>query len=386
MIMSEEKFSDLFQPKEVKRSALKPGDRVQAMVVAVNKDSVFLDVGQKSEGVLDAKELINDDGEVAVEVGDQLGCFFLASRAGELRFTTKLGSSHASAQELEDAFHSGIPVEGKVEKEIKGGFSVTIAGMRCFCPYSQMDIRRIEDPESYIGQTLSFKIREFSQGGRNIIISARALIEEQRELEKEKLRESLSEGMQVTGTVSSIRDFGAFVDLGGVDGLIPISELAWGQTDRVEDVVHQGQVVEVVIKRLDWETERISLSLKETLPDPWDSILETFPTGSVHIARVSRLQPFGAFITLTEGIDGLLHISKIGGGRKINHPREALEAGQEITVTIESVDKEKKRISLVPDDYTPEEQEEEIRYTPPPEDKKQSMGTLGDLLKAQMKK
>jgi small subunit ribosomal protein S1 len=301
-------------------------------------------------------------------------------------FTNRIGSGQAGVEELEQAFHAGIPVEGKVTSEIKGGFQITVAGQRGFCPYSQMGLRRVDNPDEYLEQTMAFRIIEFSSKGRNIILSARAILEEEREQLKEQLKETLTEGDKVEGVISSIRDFGAFVDLGGVDGLIPISELAWGQTDRVDDVLSQGQRVEVIIKRLDWEKDRISLSLKDTLENPWDQVEEKYAPGNVHAGRVSRLAQFGAFVTLEPGIDGLLHISKLGSGRRLNHPREALEAGQEITVKIDSVDTDKKRISLVPEDYTAEA-EEKKNYTPPPKDSKpKSMGTLGDLLQAQMER
>ncbi|NOQ46367.1 MAG: S1 RNA-binding domain-containing protein, partial [Desulfobulbaceae bacterium] len=244
--MSEERFEDLFQEKAVSSQKLQPGDRVEATVAGISGEHIFLDIGGKSEGVMSGAELRNEEGELSVKTGDTIKVFLLSQRGGEMVFTTRIGSGQVSVQELEDAFHSGIPVEGKVAGEIKGGFEITVAGQRGFCPYSQMDIRRIEDPEEYLEQTFSFKIIEFGSRGRNIILSARAVLEEQRALEREKLQETLEEGMRISGTVSSIREFGAFVDLGGVDGLIPISEIAWGQTDKVEDILSQGQQVEVV--------------------------------------------------------------------------------------------------------------------------------------------
>ncbi|WP_028578936.1 30S ribosomal protein S1 [Desulfogranum japonicum] len=382
--MSDDKFADLFQETPIDGPKLKPGDKVKAVIAEISGENVFLDIGAKSEGVINKAELVDEEGNMQYAPGESIQVFLLSNRGGELLFTTRIGSGQASLQEVEDAFQSGIPVQGKVTGEIKGGFSVDVAGSRAFCPYSQMDIRRIERPEDYLEQTLAFRVIEFGNRGRNIILSARVLLEEQRAEEREKLRESLEEGMQASGTVTAIRNFGAFVDIGGIDGLIPISELAWGQTDKVEDVLQLGQQVEVIIKRLDWENDKISLSLKETLPNPWDKVEENYPVGSTHIATVSRLVPFGAFVTLESGIDGLLHISKLGSGRKINHPREVLEAGQEITVRIDSIDTDQQRISLVPDDY--QEKSEEKSYTPPPAAEKEtrSMGTLGDLLKAQL--
>lgn len=383
--MSDESFADLFQAKTVSRPTMKPGDRIEATVVGISGENIFLDVGAKSEGVLAATELRNEAGELTVGIGDRVRVYLLPKRGGEMACTTRLGGGQTTPREIEEAFEAGIPVEGKVTAEVKGGFSVTVAGHRCFCPYSQMDIRRVEQADSYLDKTLAFKIMEFGSQGRNIILSARALQEEQRAREREQLKEQLREGVQVSGTVTSVRDFGAFVDIGGVDGLIPISELAWGQTDRVEDVLSLGQQVQVVVKRLDWDRDRISLSLRETTENPWDKAAERYPAGSVHQGRVSRLAAFGAFVTLEAGVDGLLHISRLGAGRRIHHPREVVEVGQELTVKIESVDTAQQRIALVPEDYAPREKTEDTPVPPAPREPV-SMGTLGDLLKQQLGK
>lgn len=384
--MSDETFADLFHDKPASRKSLQPGNRVEATIVGISGDNIFLDVGQKSEGILNAAELRNQEGELTFAVGDRVQVFFLAARSGEMVFTSRLGSGQTSSRELEEAFLSGIPVEGRVTGEVKGGFSVTVAGQRGFCPYSQMDIRKVEQPEDYLEKTFAFKIIEYSGQGRNVILSARAVQEEQRQQEREQLKETLSEGMLVKGTVTSIRDFGAFVDIGGVDGLIPISELAWGQTDKVEDVLHRGQQVEVIIKRLDWGNNKISLSLRDTMENPWDNAETRYLVGSIHRGRVSRLTAFGAFLTLEPGIDGLLHISKLGAGRRIHHPREVVELGQELTVKIESLDPQQKRIALAPEDYVAKDPQEE-RYVPPPVSKEPtSMGTFGDLFQSQLRK
>ncbi len=385
--MTEERFEDLFNEQKVSAPKLKPGERIEAKVAGVSGESIFLDIGGKSEGVLAASELTDQEGNVTVQPGDTIKVYFLSTRGGSMVFTTKVGAGQASVQELEDAFNSGIPVEGRVTAEIKGGFEVKVAGQRGFCPYSQMDLRRIEDPDEYLENTYQFKIIEFTSKGRNIILSARAVLEEAREQQREELKQSLEEGSRVQGTVTSIRDFGAFVDIGGVDGLIPISELAWGQVDRVEDILSRGQKVEVIVRQLDWDKDRISLSLKETLENPWDKATDRYAVGSTHTGKVSRLAQFGAFVTLEPGIDGLVHISKLGAGRRINHPREVLEQGQEITVRIDNIDKDSKRISLVPEDFTDDkdtQEKEEKSYRPSPESK--SLGTFGDLLSATMKK
>ncbi len=383
--MSEERFADLFQVKNVSRRKLKPGDRIDARVADISGENIFLDVGSKSEGLLAAAEVRTPDGRIELKPGDTVKVYLLAVRGGEMVFTTRVGSSHASLLELEEAFRSGIPVKGRVVSAINGGFEVVVAGQRGFCPYSQMDIRRVEDPADYLDKSCPFKIIEFAGHGRNIILSARALLEEERKRQKETLRATLEEGTQISGTVTSIRDFGAFVDIGGVDGLIPIAELAWGQVDRVDDILSQNQQVEVVIRKLDWDNDRISLSLRETTNNPWDSAARKYPEGSIHQGQVSRLAAFGAFVTLEPGIDGLLHISKLGAGRKINHPREVLEAGQHITVRIDSVDEDKKRISLAPEDAAADREKGDGKpIRPAAVSTPQTLGTLGDLLQAQL--
>ncbi len=385
--MTQESFADLFQEKNVTGQQLRPGDKIEAVVADISGENIFLDLGGKSEGVLNAAECRNEEGELTICVGDKAKVFFLTQRGGELVFTTRIGSGRAAGlEELEQAFQAGIPVKGMVKEEIKGGFQITVAGHRAFCPYSQMGLHRAESADVYLEQEMAFKIIEFGRKGRNIIVSARALLEEEREQCKQQLRDSLHEGDRVEGTVSSIRDFGAFVDLGGADGLIPISELAWGQTERVEDVLSVGQQVSVLIKKIDWDKERISLSLKDTLENPWDRVEEKYAPSSVHSGTVSRLAAFGAFVNLEPGVDGLLHISKLGGGRRINHPREVLSVGQEVTVKIDNVEKAQQRISLVPEDYTPKVEEEQ-NWTPPPKDTApKSMGTFGDLLNRAQKK
>ncbi|CAK8714679.1 MAG: SSU ribosomal protein S1P [Candidatus Electronema aureum] len=385
--MTQESFADLFQEKTVNSQDIRPGDKIEAVIADISGENIFLDLGGKSEGVLNAAECRNADGELTVSVGDKVFVFFLARRGGEMVFTARVGSGHVSSEELEQAFQAGIPVKGKVTAEIKGGFQVTVAGQRAFCPYSQMGLHRVESAaDTYLDQEMIFKIIEFGNKGRNIIVSARAVQEQEREQRREQLRESLHEGDRVEGTVSSIREFGAFVDLGGADGLIPISELAWGQTERVDDVLSIGQQVAVVIKKIDWAKERISLSLRDTLENPWDRVEEKYAPASIHNGTVSRLTAFGAFISLEPGVDGLLHISRLGSGRRINHPREVLSIGQAVTVKIDGIDKEQQRISLVPEDYT-SKAEEDQNYTPPPKDAEpKSMGTFADLLNKAAKK
>ena len=392
---SHESFADLFgQETDKKLRHFTPGQKITATIIDISGESAFLDVGSKSEGVLDAGELTNEDGELTAAPGDRIEVYFMRSSGAELMFTRKLGSG-SGAEHLEDAWRSGIPVEGFVKAEVKGGFEVTLGGnIRAFCPYSQMSLRRVDDAAGAFLEThMTFKITRFESGGRNIVVSARAIQEEEREALKEQLRETLTEGDTIEGEITSIRDFGAFVDIGGVDGLIPVSEIGWSRVENVADFFTVGQKISAVVKSIDWDKDRMSLSSKETQADPWAEAATSFPEGSTREGTVSRLAQFGAFVTLAPGIDGLIHISKLGGGRRINHPREVLEEGQSVEVVVESVDTAERRISLAPSNYvSPESEEEkeksdftdylakEKRENPP----SAGLGTLGELLKAKM--
>ncbi len=389
-----ESFEELFKAEKTKKIRhLTPGQKIKATIVGINNESTFLDVGGKSEGVLNSSELKDAEGNYTREIGDVLDVYFLQAKSAEQLFTTSIGSGSSNAH-LEEAFRSGIPVEGFVKAEIKGGFEITLGGnVRGFCPFSQMGLRRVEDAsKEYLETHMKFQITRFEENGRNIVLSARALQEAERAELREKLQETLQEGQTIDGIVSSIRDFGAFVDIGGIDGLIPISEIGWSRVDKVEEYFTIGQKVQAVIKKLDWEKDRISLSYKETQADPWDEVVNKFPEGTTHMGTVARLAQFGAFVTLAPGIDGLIHISKLGGGRRINHPREVLEEGQNVDVTIDAIDLAEKRISLVPADYVSPEAEQDKERTEyksfVSKEKKnkpaKEVGSLGALLKAKM--
>jgi len=209
----------------------------------------------------------------------------------------------------------------------------------------------------------------------------------ERKERKKALQASLQEGMKVRGKVTSIQKFGAFVDIGGVEGLLPVSEIAWNRTEKVGDVLSVGQEVEVILKKLDWEQERLSFSLKDALPDPWDLAVDSYPAGSYHTGTVSRLAPFGAFVTLAQGVDGLIHISKLGGGRRLSHPREVVKEGQSVEVQVEAVDREKRKISLALAEVRRAEEEEAAtikEYKQQNVAAPQNLGSFGELLKAKM--
>jgi small subunit ribosomal protein S1 len=384
----EENFADMFEKSYVQRDRLETGQMVETTIVKISGDWIFLDLGGKGEGYLERKELLDDAGKLTVKEGDRISAYFMSSENNEMHFTTKIGSGPEKKNQLEDAWNNKIPVDGTIAKEIKGGFEVKIGGtVRAFCPFSQMGIRRDENQAEYIGRSLSFNIAEYGEGGRNIVLSRRAILDQERREKKEALKEKLKEGEKVRGKVTSIQKFGAFVDIGGVEGLLPVSEIAWTRTEKVGDLLSVGQEVEVIIKKLDWEHDRYSFSLKDALPDPWDLVADTFLVGSYHTGTVSRIAAFGAFVTLKDGVDGLIHISKMGAGRRINHPREVVKDGQSVEVQIEAVDRAARRISLALAAISRAEAEEAETmkdYREKAAEEPQNLGTLGDMLKTKL--
>lgn len=384
-IMEEESFAQLLEGSLVKPARFEAGQKVKGRIVKISSECIFLDLGGKSEGYLDRKELVDEEGNLSVKEGDLIQAYFLSSSNDGMRFTTQITKGDAGQRHLEDAWRSGIPVEGLVEKEIKGGFEIKIVGgVRGFCPYSQMGLQRTANPGELVGRHLAFRITQYDEKGRNIVLSNRSVLEEERERQREEQKSSLHEGMKVKATVTSIHNFGAFIKIGSLEGLIPASEIGWERVEDISKVLAIGQDVEVVAMKLDWEKNRLSFSLKQTLPDPWDSVEKDFPKGSIHRGTVTRLTNFGAFVTLTPGVDGLLHVSKLGSGKKIKHSHEAVEKGRSLAVKIENVDRENKRISLSLPSLESAEGQSEEDYAKYLKEKPESMGTFADLLKAKL--
>lgn len=379
-------FAELLDESGMDQGWLKPGQRVQAVIVKITPEWVFIDVGGKHEGYLDRREFLDAEGNVTVKEGEVLKAYFLSSQHNEKLFTTKVGAGEAGRAFLEDAFKSGIPVEGSVEREVKGGFEIKVAGdTRGFCPFSQMGLYRIETPADWVGRRLTFKIIEFGERGRNVVVSHRAILEEEQRKLKEGLKLSLKEGMLVKGTIVSIQKFGAFMELGGVQGLIPISEITWEHVNDISEHLKIGQEVEAVILKLDWDRDRISLSLRSNLPDPWERIEKEFPEGSSMNGTVARLTKFGAFVTIIPGVDGLIHISRLGRGKRITHPSEVLKEGESVAVKVEKIERESKRISLALAGDVEEEKAEEIEdFTKYVGKAPGSFGSLGEALQKKM--
>ena len=329
------------------KNTYEAGQQVTTKIVAISSDTIFLDLGLKSEGILDKAEFANQAGELSVKEGDTLTVYFLENRGDELHFTTKLSGQKAGKEILESAYKNGIPVEGHVTQEIKGGFEVMVGSVRAFCPYSQMGYRQRKEPSEYVGQHLTFRIQEYKNDGKNIVLSNRAILEAEENQKLNKLAQDLTVGMTVTGTVTRIESYGAFVSLQGFEALLPVSEISRVRVNNVHDVLRVGQEITAKIIKTDWQHERVSLSTKELEADPWDGADKRFPVGTSLESEISRIAEFGLFISLAPGIDGLVHISKLPVERNTNL-RKVYKVGEKLPIVVEKVDMEERRISLAP--------------------------------------
>ncbi len=343
----QESFAEMLEKSSTRKARLRPGEKVKARVVGISGDVVYIDLGGKSEGIIDISEFKDENGGIAIKEGDQVEAFFVTVVDGAMKMTTLVrGHSTVKLAQLREAFESGAAVTGEVRREIKGGFEVFIEGVKCFCPFSQIDLKGGREGGLYAGSSLQFRIIEFKEGGRTVVVSRRVLLQEEKAAAVNRLKESLQIGMDINGRVSSLQNFGAFIDIGGIEGLIPASELSWAKNNKPSDILSVGQEVTVKLISIDWEKNRLTLSLKAMQPDPWQGIAEKYPVGSKISGPVVRLTPFGAFVNLEEGIDGLIHLSNLGTGRRINHPKEVVEAGQQVEAYVLAVDTQARKISL----------------------------------------
>ena len=326
------------------------GDLVNGTVVKIEHDEVLVDIGFKSEGVIPVRELsIRKDANPAdiVALGDPIEALVLQKedKDGRLVLSKKRAEYERAWNRIEKKFNSGENVEGEVIEVVKGGLILDI-GLRGFLPASLVDLRRVKDLTSYMGTRIEARVIEMDRNRNNVVLSRRVVLEESRKAERSEILSKLKSGMRLQGTVSSIVDFGAFVDLGGIDGLIHISELSWNHVNHPSEVVKVGQEVEVEVLDVDLNRERISLGLKQLVPDPWQDITARFPEASRHNGKVTNLVDYGAFVELEPGVEGLVHISEMSWTRKLRHPSQMVRQGDEVEVVILGVDPEKKRISL----------------------------------------
>jgi small subunit ribosomal protein S1 len=363
-------------------------------VVAISGEQVFVDLGGKSEGIMEIASITDSDGNQTVGVGDAVEAS--VSSVDEETGSLLLGAQHGrhlhGLAELEQAARQNRSVEGRVTGAVKGGLEIQISGQRAFCPASQIDIRFVEDLGELVGQHLEFRITKLEGGRRpNIVVSRRILLEEEQQALAAETRARLEEGAVFKGTVKSIKDYGAFVDLGGVEGMVHISELAHGHVKHPSEVLSEGQPVEVQVLRIEQtdnpqRPEKISLSIRALARDPWQDVQQRLPAGSAIKGTVTRLQSFGAFVEIEPGIEGLIHVSELGAGRRVSHPQEVLSRGQEVEATVLAVDPDKRRISLSLDESKKTAQGPEAKAYTDYGRPKEGFGTLGDLLRESMKK
>jgi small subunit ribosomal protein S1 len=403
---SDESFAELFAASEKKGRAAKisVGDRVSGKVIALSASTVFVAVGDKGEATIDAAEFRDPaTGEIRIAIGDQIEAAVVddGGRSGTIVLARTMGRHGHIAAELEQAVANELPVEGLVTAEVKGGFEVQIGATRAFCPGSQIDSRRGGERVAgaeYIGRRFEFRVTKVEQGGRNVVLSRRALLDAEAAESAARTWESVRVGAVLTGTVTSVRDFGAFVDLGGVEGMIHVSELGHARVAHPSDVLSVGQTVEAqVIKVADTTDDRgrrqIGLSLKALAADPWTTVAERFPVGAHVSGVVRRLESYGAFVELAPGVEGLVHISKITADRRLAHARQALTVGQAVDVTVLTFDSAQRRIGLsIVDranrqrDAAERAEREEQNRVMAEMSKPRSLGTFADLLEAARKK
>jgi small subunit ribosomal protein S1 len=345
----EDDFATLFEASQRARRIAK-GQTIDGRIVAIRKDVALVDVGGKGEATIDIDELRDPDGTLEVAVGDRIQALVI-STSGGLTLSRKLALGAATLRQLEDAFHSGLPVEGKVAGVVKGGYEVRIARQRAFCPFSQIDTVRT-DPSAHEGQLYRFRILEFKDGGKNLVVSRRALIEEEQRAGAAKVRQSIIVGAVLTGRVASVREFGAFVDLGaGVQGLLHVSEMSWSRVSDPTQLVQPGDAITVKVLRVENDGQKIALGLKQLSGDPWSTVLSTYEVGQVRTGRVTRIAEFGAFVELEPGIEGLAHASTFAPTGRSDAWSAAIPPGTQAAFEILNIDVEKKRIgvALIPE-------------------------------------
>ncbi|HJX09201.1 MAG TPA: 30S ribosomal protein S1 [Candidatus Binatia bacterium] len=326
---------------------VKPGGVVKGRVVGITSTHVLIDVGYKSEGQTPIQEFTDRQGNLQVKVGDEVDVYFDSSENenGGIVLSRQRAENIKVWEEIEKSFNEGSGIEGRIIGKIKGGFKVDV-GVMGFLPGSHVDIRPSRNLDKFIGTTDRFAVLKFNRARGNVVLSRRALLEKERDGLKQDILKILEEGVIVEGTVKNITGYGAFVDLGGIDGILHISDMSWGRISHPSEVVHVGDKLQVVVLKFDAEKERISLGMKQLTPDPWNTVASKYPAGSRVQGKVISIMDYGAFVELESGIEGLIHISEMSWSRKIAHPSKILQVGQQVEVVVLNVDPGHRRISL----------------------------------------
>jgi small subunit ribosomal protein S1 len=339
-----EDFATLFEAS-TKARRIENGQTIEGTIVAIGPEVAFVDVGGKGEATVAIDELKDADGDLEVAVGDRVHAVVVSTDGG-ITLSRRLARGAATDRQLEAAARSGLPVEGRVEREIKGGFEVRIGHKRAFCPFSQIDLTRGE-PAVHVGRVYEFRIVEYKEGGRNIVVSRRAILEEQERHHAAEVRASIVTGAVLTGRVATVREFGAFVDLGGgIQGLLHVSEIGWSRVSDPSEVLKPGDEVTVKVLRIEEDGKRIALGLKQLTDDPWSTIGERYAVGQIHRGRVTRLGPFGAFVELEPGIEALAHASTFPPTGRAEGWRELVPVNSTASFEIVAIDPARRRIGV----------------------------------------
>lgn len=347
---NQENFQELLQNSDIQlESELKVGDLILGKIIKIGKDNVHIDTGTKTDGVLPKQELTDESGDVPYQEGETLELYIVSMKHGEIQLARSMGKE-GDLEQLEQAQEAKIPVEGKVKQTCKGGFEVLVMNRNAFCPLSQIDIKSIGNPKSCVGQTYRFLIKQVENKGKNIVVSRRELLERERAQSWEDFANQVQTGDIVQGTVSSLTKFGAFVNLApNLEGLVHISELSWSKISTLEEILSPGDKIWVKILKLEQDQHkkpRIELSLKQAQNDPWEEAIENFNPGMITTGTVTHTAPFGVFVELTPGVEGLVHISEISHVKRVQKPSQEVSQGDQVSVMIKEIDPKSRRISL----------------------------------------
>ena len=340
-------FAELFE-ESLSQQNTRPGDTTNAQVVAITDDFVILDSGFKSESSIPVEQFMNAQGELEVAVGDFVPVVLESIEAGdgETVLSREKAKRNEAWSKLEKAFENGDAVVGLIDGKVKGGFTVQLGGIRAFLPGSLVDVRPVRETTHLEGKELQFKVIKLDQKRNNVVVSRRAVIESENSNERESVLATLQEGQEVKGIVKNLTDYGAFVDLGGVDGLLHITDMAWKRVKHPSEIVNVGDEIEVKVLKFDRERQRVSLGLKQLGEDPWANIAARFPVGSNLAGKVTNLTDYGCFVEIQEGVEGLVHVSEMDWTNKNIHPSKVVSVGDNVTVKVLEIDEERRRISL----------------------------------------
>ncbi|MCK7248810.1 30S ribosomal protein S1 [Enterobacter kobei] len=342
-----ESFAQLFE-ESLKEIETRPGFIVRGVVVAIDKDVVLVDAGLKSESAIPAEQFKNAQGELEIQVGDEVDVALDAVEDGfgETLLSREKAKRHEAWITLEKAYEEAETVVGVINGKVKGGFTVELNGIRAFLPGSLVDVRPVRDTLHLEGKELEFKVIKLDQKRNNVVVSRRAVIESENSAERDQLLENLQEGMEVKGIVKNLTDYGAFVDLGGVDGLLHITDMAWKRVKHPSEIVNVGDEITVKVLKFDRERTRVSLGLKQLGEDPWVAIAKRYPEGTKLTGRVTNLTDYGCFVEIEEGVEGLVHVSEMDWTNKNIHPSKVVNVGDVVEVMVLDIDEERRRISL----------------------------------------